>query len=64
MSTQKSDKEQFLENYRGILKPEIAWQEAQARLQNKEIYSNATYNQAENARMEREANNRMRRRYY
>lgn len=59
----KSDKQQFLDNYRGILNPEIAYQEFQARKENKERYSNATYNKAENSRMEREANNRARRRY-
>lgn len=58
----KSDKEKFLENYKGIFNAENAWRIYQAELANKERYKGATYNESYNKKLEREANNRARRR--
>jgi len=57
------NKKKFLKNYRGILRPEIAYDEQNQIGQAEERFKNATFSETENKQMLREEINRIRNRY-
>lgn len=55
------NKEKFIKNYRGILKPEAAYEICKAEKEIEQKYSGATYNEAYNRQLIREEKNKLRR---
>lgn len=56
MNKCKSEKEEFLEKYRGTLPAEAAYELYKAQERNRKRYSDATYSSAYNTQLERRAN--------